>query len=75
MVSNSHLAQLGCKISDLNMVICRSFLIQPSFKTAQIHFENKHPKIPFPAEEYQALFDAAKGKKKKDRGEQSIESY
>jgi len=38
--------------------VCKT--IQPSFKTMQIHYENKHPKDSYPAEDYEKRFAEAR---------------
>mmetsp|Transcript_17455 Transcript_17455/g.20219 ORF Transcript_17455/g.20219 Transcript_17455/m.20219 type:complete len:125 (+) Transcript_17455:178-552(+) len=45
--------------------VCKT--IQPSFKTMQIHYENKHPKDSYPAEDYEKRFAEARGKVKPDK--------
>ena len=48
-------------------VLCEICKVQqPNFKSMTCHFENKHPKIPFPAAEYEKKFDTIRGGHKKD---------
>uniref|UniRef100_A0A7S3UYW0 C2H2-type domain-containing protein n=1 Tax=Aplanochytrium stocchinoi TaxID=215587 RepID=A0A7S3UYW0_9STRA len=45
--------------------LCKT--IQPSAKTMQIHYDSKHPKDPYPADEYETKFAEARGKVKPDK--------